>query len=127
LNDEYKNRVLIFKEISINRIGEIINIYWNHLFSCDYLLYIYNIVKGNVLLDNPCFRAFKKCLNPPVWNTANFYFTKSLDNWNESNTLKYCGVSIGEFQAHNNRNCLKFRFNLDGIVSLLNEGIISYN
>lgn len=42
--------------------------------------------------------------------------------WNESNTVKYSNVSIGEFQVHNKRNCFKFRFNMDGINKLIESG-----
>lgn len=128
LNDNYESRSFLFKEITLNRIGEIINVYWEHLFSCDYLLYVYNVIKNNKLLDKPCFKVFNKCNNPPSWDNSKFSFTRnSLDSWNESNTLKYCNYSIGEFQVHTKRNCLKFRFNLDGIIKLLDNGILSYN
>ena len=48
-----------------------------------------------------------------------FTFTKNLENWNESNTVKYYGITIGEFQVHNNRNCLKFRFDMKNLIELL--------
>lgn len=127
LKDNYESRSKIFKEITLNRIGEIINVYWEHLFSCDYLLYVYNVIKKNKLLNEPCFMVFNKSYVPPLWDPSKFSFTRNIDSWNESNTLKYCNYSIGEFQAHKNRNCLKFRFNLDGIIKLLDSGIISYN
>lgn len=128
LEDNRKNRARMFKEISLNRIGDIINVYWIHLLSCDYLLYLYNIItKDDVLLDKPLFKMFKKCHYPPKWDITKFSFTRSLDTWNDSNTLKYCNISIGEFQVHKNRDCLKFRFNLDGIVYLLDNNLISYS
>ena len=128
LKDEYENRIKIFKKISVSRIDEIINVYWMHLLSCDYLLYIYNVItKKNKFLDGPRFRVFQKCYNPPNWDTDRFSFTRPLNLWNESNTLKYNDITIGEFQAHKKRNCLKFRFDLDGIICLLDNGIIYYN
>lgn len=128
LTDNYENRALLFKEITQYRIGNIINVYWQHLFSCDYLLYVYNVIKKDKLLDEPYFMMFKKSYNPPSWDSSKFSFTRNTPkSWNESNTLKYCNYSIGEFQVHKNRDCLKFRFNLDGIIKLLNDGIIYYN
>ena len=62
---------------------------------------------------------------PPVWNNEKFSFTQSLKSWNESNTLKYCGVSMGEFQVHSNRNCFKFRFNMKGVMKLIKQGEIT--
>lgn len=123
LKDNYESRAFLFKDISLNRIDEVINVYWEHLFSCDYLLYVYNIMKKGTLLDSPHFMVFQK-YNPPIWDLNGFSFTQSIATWKESNTLKYNGISIGEFQAHKKRNCLKFRFNLDGIIKLINRGDI---
>ncbi len=126
--DNYESRSILFKDISLNRINEVINVYWEHLLSCDYLLYVYNVIRGTKLLDAPRFKMFMKSHNPPSWNISGFSFTrKSIKAWNESNTLKYYNTTIGEFQVHKNRNCFKFRFNLDGIVKLLDSGVISYN
>ena len=43
-----------------------------------------------------------------------------LEDWNESNTVKYNNISIGEFQVHNNRQCYKFRFNFKNLIKILN-------
>jgi len=47
-------------------------------------------------------------------------FTKNLDNWNESNTVKVNNKSIGEFQIHKNRDCIKFRFHMNKLLSICN-------
>ncbi len=52
-----------------------------------------------------------------------FTFTRDLDDWNESNTVKYEGINIGEFQVHKNRNSLKFRFDMRNLIKLLEEEI----
>lgn len=41
--------------------------------------------------------------------------------WNESTTLKCGGKTIGEFQIHNHRNCTKFRFDLNNILSVFSS------
>jgi hypothetical protein len=54
----------------------------------------------------------------------NFSFTKNVRTWNESNTVKYNGVTIGEFQVHNHRDNFKFRFNMNGIYQLILHGVL---
>ena len=90
-------------------------IYVNHLFDSDWLLWIYKTrndfdyksIKGNDIDD------FK-------WEKEKFSFTKkTVDEWIGSNSVKYDGLTIGEFQLHQNRNCFKFRFNMKNILKLL--------
>lgn len=100
------------KHFIINNITKLFNIYFNNLFTCNYLLWIKenkNIINYNII-KKP--KALK--LNPKL-----FHFTKHIKSWNESNTLKYNNITIGVFQIHNNRNCIKFRFNLDNVLKFL--------
>ena len=54
------------------------------------------------------------------WKREKFTFTRpTIEKWNESNTVKYDGISIGEFQVHNNRNCYKFRFNMKNLLDMI--------
>ena len=39
-----------------------------------------------------------------------FNFTRELDSWKESTTLKYHNISVAEIQVHANRSPFKFRF-----------------
>lgn len=126
LEDNYENRSKIFKEISIKYIDIIIQEYWKNLVECDYLLFFYNIVdKNENISKNPEYIIVTKELELPNFKKENFSFTKTLENWNESNTIKYSvsnnekPISIGEFQVHKNRNCFKFRFNLKNILKIL--------
>jgi hypothetical protein len=128
LEDNYENRSKIFKEISIKYIDIIINEYWNNLVECDYLLFFYNIIgKDKKISKNPEYIIVTKELELPNFKKENFSFTKTLENWNESNTIKYSvsnnekPISIGEFQVHKNRNCFKFRFNLKNILKILDQ------
>ena len=60
-------------------------------------------------------------------DSDNFIFTKNLDTWNESATMKVeykiedkkTILSLGEYQIHNNRNCIKFRFDLKNLLRYL--------
>lgn len=121
LDNTYANRALAFKQISIEHTADVVNMYWRNLFECDYYIHFYNLNTYANPLDN---YLFLKKEQPPIWDGSKFTFTQSLSSWNESNTLKYCGISIGEFQVHRNRNCFKFRFNVDGIVKLSKQNYI---
>ena len=56
------------------------------------------------------------------WDINKFSFSQpTIDTWKESNTVYYDGVTLGEFQVHNNRNCFKFRFNFDNLLKTINN------
>ncbi len=125
MEDNYQNRANIFKEISINYIDKMINEYWKNIFDCDYLILFYNIVfRDGSFHDRPLYKVFNKYDKFPNWNKNKFSFTQTVETWKESCTLKYDNISIGNFQAHNNRDCFKFRFNMKGIMELINTGKI---
>lgn len=122
LEDTYYNRGKIFKELTIEYIDILINMYWKNIFDCDYLILFYNLETfQNPLLN---YRVWGKMIQSPFLDKTKFKFTRYLDKWNESTTLKYDNISIGEFQVHKNRNCFKFRFNMKGISELIEKNII---
>lgn len=98
-------------------IDKMLHIYATHLFDSDYLLWIYQ------KKDKFYYNIFNKdYASNFVWNKEKITFTKkSIEDWNESNTVKYDGLSIGEFQVHRNRNCYKFRFNLVNLIKVIEE------
>jgi len=120
----------MFKEISIERINEVMPHYWNKLFECDHLIYFYNIIDNSNKVKNNYEYLYMQPPKVPKWKKKNFRFTKNLENWNESCTVKYYSstlekyISLGEFQAHNNRDCLKFRFNMKGVLKLIKSNSI---
>jgi hypothetical protein len=121
-SDAEKRR--LFKTTVIQRIDEFICVYWENIFDCDYLIHFYNILTQNKQINpTPSAIVFNR-RKPPEWKREGFTFTRDAERWNESSTVKYCGVTIGEFQVHNNRENYKFRFKMDGIRQLLNEGVI---
>lgn len=121
MTDTYENRSYIFKIISMQNTVTVVNMYWENLFDCDYYLHFFNLHNYSDPLSNYVLLGKEQ---PPMWDDAKFTFTQTLESWNESNTLKYCGISIGEFQVHRNRNCFKFRFNMKGITDLFNKKLI---
>ena len=121
LPDTYESRTYIFKKISMNHTAAVVDMYWRRLFDCDYYLHFFNLENYCNPLNNYVLLGKEK---PPVWDSRRFTFTQTFEKWNESNTLKYYGISIGEFQAHRKRNCFKFRFNMKGVLELFRGGII---
>lgn len=116
--EEYEERVKLFKNISTKEITKVLNLYWKHFFSCDYMIYISNI---NSKKDIPNFIMFKKSSKSPEWKKEEITFTRGLDKWYKGTTVKYFGVSLGEFQIHKSesRDCFEFRFNIKGLIKLI--------
>ena len=104
-----------FKKMVYDNIDKLIPIYISHLFDSDWLLWIYeenNSYSFKTISQNQ--------ITEKVWEKSKFTFTKEKpEDWNESNTVKYDGLSIGEFQVHQNRNCFKFRFNLQNLLKII--------
>ena len=119
LSDTYKNRSKIFKHFVFENIEKLLEIYWEHLFECDYLIYFYNILNSaGRLTGNPLYKVLLP-IEYPVFDREYITFTKTEISWNESCTVKYKGKAIGEFQVHNNRNCFKFRFNFKNLFEFI--------
>lgn len=106
-----------FKKMVYKHIADIMPIYVEHLFDSDWLLWIY--------LDKSdyTFRAISQVdIKEYKWDITKFSFTKpSIEQWNESNTVKYDGLTIGEFQVHSHRSCFKFRFHLANLLTLIHK------
>jgi hypothetical protein len=107
----YEDKVKLFKEISVSKIDKVFEIYWKNLFHCDYYIHFYNVCSGNL-----SYAVFEKPKVPQI-KKGNFSFTHIEKNkdWNEGTTLRYSGITIGEFQAHQSKDCFKFRFDISGI------------
>ena len=115
-NLSYAESAKLFKKVALSKTAELLTAYWENLFDCDYLIYVYNVLtSSNQLSRSPSARLFEKSRSPQ-WEKSKISFTQSLATWNESCTVKYYGISIGEFQVHNNRDCFKFRFNISGLI-----------
>ena len=126
----YPEKVKLFKKIALTRIEELLDIYWEYMFDCDFLVHIFNVVDSNdIPTADPKYIAIKKT-SSPIWDPTKTTFTKAtVAEWNESNTVKYeyDGIAIGEFQVHNNRDNFKFRFNMAGIYKLMTEGRLNFS
>ena len=78
--------------------------YFENLFCCDYLIWLF---KDDF---NWKYKLYNKKNKPLLLNKNSITFTRPLEKWNEGITVKYNNTSIGEFQIHKNRDCIKFRF-----------------
>jgi len=105
-----------FKQIVFKSIDLLIPIYLDHLMYCDYLLW--KLQKKNQFYYKI---LQKQNLSELNWNIRKFSFTRDIYNWNESCTVKYDNISLGEFQLHSNRSPnKKFRFNMQNLCKILN-------
>lgn len=104
-----------FKKMVYEHIEEIMPIYLSHLMDSDWLLWIFREGAGfsYKVIESSKVEAYR-------WEKSKFSFTKSkIEDWNESNTVKYNGITIGEFQVHTGRACFKFRFHMPNLLALL--------
>lgn len=109
-----------FKNMVFSKIEKMIPIYMHHMFDSDYLLRVYAPKNQKNIFKYEIFE--KNYGNEINWERDNFDFSKqTINEWNESNTLYYKKISIGEFQVHTNRNCFKFRFNFENLKKLIGD------
>jgi hypothetical protein len=116
------------KEFILSHIKLLIPLYFDKLFCCDILVHIkpkddtyeLKIINKENLKLSKIKEIFKKVI---------FTFTKDkVENWNESNTVYIQNdkdskdkLTLGEFQIHKNRNCIKFRFNYSNLITFLEK------
>lgn len=123
INDAHIDE-LAFKKMVFSSVDKMMPRYVDHLFDADYLLRIY--VDKSSFANNSSLYQYdivdKGFGKKYVWKKELFSFSKKdIEHWNESNTVYYNGVTLGEFQVHKNRNCFKFRFNFSNLVKILNN------
>jgi hypothetical protein len=117
------------KEFILKHPKNLFSLYFENLFCCDYVIYIKQSKSNNYEMDiidvkNIKFKEVKQKIE-----SDNFIFTKNIDTWNESATMKVeykiddkkIVLTIGEYQIHNNRNCIKFRFDLKNLLKYLQD------
>jgi hypothetical protein len=105
-NDDIKNYIL-------ENVSSMMSEYFDHTFDCDIIYY-------NRKIGTPLFIHTK---SPIQWDTIKFSFSHIEKNtkWNESTTVyatkNGTTQTIGEFQVHKHRNCIKFRWNFDNVLN----------
>ena len=101
-NIELSVSLLEIKEYIISNISNMLNIYFDLTFDCPI---IYYNKKSNVL-------QLIKLTEKIDWSNylIEFSHIKKNKQWNESSTISINNTSIGEFQLHKHRDCIKFRW-----------------
>lgn len=124
-----------FKEFIINNTHQVLKEYLKYIFICKHTFCI-KFDTGKIYYFNTNTNTNTNIVPELDLNTDDiqdqetpFTFTNTLENWNESNTLKIKVneqlFSLAEFQIHNNRNCIKCRFNFDTVIKLINLNVIT--
>ena len=97
----------------INNIAHMLTIYCTHTFDCPLLYY-------NNHSNKLAFIVYKENIN---WSNSTIQFSHNIKNklWNESSSISINGVTIGEFQVHNNRDCIKFRWCFEKLLAMFGQ------
>lgn len=122
LNLESKND---FKKYFMDNKDDLLRQYLYNCICCDKTI-VYKFQSGFIYIIDKC---------GEVEFASNLYFdtSKTIKDWNESNTIyvnyvdrQQCSktLSLGEIQIHNNRDCIKFRFNVDSLVDMIRNNYI---
>ena len=95
----------------------LLNEYLENTFCCDHTIICKFGMSACYCLDKVGRLSFARGLHFSLRNTV--------DKWNESNTayVRYngCKLTLGEFQIHNNRDSIKYRFNTGTLLKLVSE------
>ena len=69
------------------------------------------------------FNIFIKLKENINWSNYTISFSHILKNkeWNESTCISINGFTIGEFQVHNHRDCIKFRWAFEKLLQFFNN------
>lgn len=123
--NENEDTIQKIKDRFYNNPSLIINKYLKFLFSHEYLLWLYNTENA--------FQYKILKVQSFTFDKDRIEFTRSREMFNESVTVKYIikddpkythftcqkPISFGEFQIHSNRNGVKFRFHMVGLLKIL--------
>lgn len=109
-NDDIKKYIL-------ENVSSMMSEYFDHTFDCDIIYY-------NRQIGTPLFIRMK---SPIQWDAVTLSFSHIEKNktWNESTTVYATKngtcQTIGEFQVHKHRNCIKFRWNFDNVLNMFSD------
>ena len=94
----------------INNIANLLQVYSVNTFDCPILYY--NKHKNLLALI-----VLKEHI---TWSNYTIKFSHNVKNklWNESSSISIDGITIGEFQVHNKRDCIKFRWCFEKLLTL---------
>lgn len=101
------------KQFIETNVSAMLEIYVQNTFDCP--IVYYNKHKDKLL--------FVQLKNPIVWTTYDVSFSHVVKNkkWNESSSISVNGTTIGEFQVHTHRDCIKFRWSFEKLLDLFSD------
>ena len=96
-----------------NNVNNLLETYSSNTFDCPIIYYNQH---KNLLM----FVKLKKDID---WSNHKITFSHIIKKkeWNESSSILINNKTIGEFQVHNHRDCIKFRWSFEKILELFNE------
>ena len=97
------------KDYITNNFPSMLKKYWNNAY--DVPMLYYNEKDDKIYYIKPS--------SYPEFEKEYLSLGKVGKDWNESTTLKYKGETIGEFQVHNHRDCIKFRWNHKNLMDFM--------
>jgi hypothetical protein len=108
--DQTLNLEQIKQYIEDGNVAQMLKIYFKTTFDCPI---VYYNKKKNLLL-------FIKTLTEIDWTQYVIEFSHKKKNkvWGESSTISINNITIGEFQVHNHRDCIKFRWAFENILEI---------
>lgn len=111
----FSKKMYEFKTYFQKNISRIVSDQVEKLFSEDAVLYVR---KRNKKIDVLFVDTKNKKFS---FDDSQFKFTRTPDDWNESASISYKGISLAEMQLHSNRTPFKFRFNFENLLKVLAE------
>lgn len=102
------------KNYIVTNVKTLLDEYMKKTFNNCYVLY-YNEYKNIMLVV-----TLEESIN---WTNYNILFSHNIKNkkWNESSCIKINDITIGEFQIHKHRDCIKFRWQFEKLLKLFNN------
>ena len=102
------------KEYIVTNIEKLLKTYFEYTFYCPIIYYnehsnVLWLIKNHTNID------WDNCI-------IEFSHIKKNKNWNESTSVTINGYSMGEFQFHNHRDNIKFRWNLGNLIYCFHHG-----
>lgn len=98
----------------VNKLCHLLAKYVYYLNECDFILWSIFLTDSEEVRSK---NISKEKLNMIEFDPNEISYTNDFIT-HDSVTIKYLGKSLGEFQIHSARNSLKFRFNMDTLLSL---------
>lgn len=113
INIDINNNIEEIKDIIIKNINILLDHYTINTFNSPIIYY-------NETRDTLYYIKQNKKIN---WNKDDIHFTHIIKNknWNESSSIKINNITIGEFQVHNNRDNIKFRWNFENLLNIYKD------